>query len=73
MQILHTLLLALFTCTFSTTLKPPFDAFSNYTNTKPNLDLAALFATQAELISNYTHSHERRWAGPTPAPANDAL
>jgi hypothetical protein len=73
MLFLHTLLLALLLCAFSTALNPPFDVLPYYTNANPNLDLAALLSAQAEPISNDTHSHERRWAGPPPIPADDAL
>jgi hypothetical protein len=37
----------------------------------PNLNLASLFHEQDEPNSN-SSSHERRWAGPIPAPADDA-
>jgi hypothetical protein len=37
----------------------------------PNLNLSSLFHEQDESNSNYS-SHERRWAGPIPAPADDA-
>jgi hypothetical protein len=77
MQFLQAVLLTLLVCALSNALKPHFDATSPYytnANVNPaNLDLAALFEAQAKPVSNETHSHERRWAGPPPAPADGDL
>jgi hypothetical protein len=77
MQFLQAVLLTLLACALINALKPHFDASSPYytnANINPaNLDLATLFVAQAEPVSNETHSHERRWAGPPPAPAGDDI
>jgi hypothetical protein len=77
MQFLQAVPLTLSACTLSNALKLHFDVSSPYytnTNINPaNLDLAALFAAQGKPVSNETHSHESRWAGPPPAPATGDL